>query len=170
MTPTILKICATCLFVGLFVFGGTFSVTAQNTQLAFGSLSQDTSLPVEVSAESLTVDQKTGAALFSGNVEISQGDMRLAATRVTVTYKSENSGIARLVADGGVTLVTGTDAAEAAQADYTIDTGVIKLSGDVLLTQGPSAMTADRMTINLRDGTAQMQGRVKTTLQSGQSE
>ena len=51
---------------------------------------QDTKLPVEVTAEQLSVDQKTGKATFSGKVLIGQGQMRLSADRVTVTYAQGN--------------------------------------------------------------------------------
>jgi len=91
--------------------------------------------------------------------------MRLSAAKVLVVYKAGNSGIERLEASGGVTLVSGPDAAESNSAEYNIDTGSIVMTGDVLLTQGANALTSDRMTVNLNDGTAQMNGRVKTILQ-----
>ena len=79
-------------------------------------------------------------------------------------YSQDSRNIQRMEATGGVTLVNGPDAAEAERADYSIDTGVIVMSGDVLLTQGANALTSDRMTVNLTQGTAQMNGRVKTIL------
>lgn len=139
---------------------------AQNTSVALGGLQQDTTLPVEVSADSLSVDQENGTAVFDGNVVIGQGEMRLAAGRVLVVYAEDQSRIRRLEASGGVTLVTGPDAAEAERADYDIDAGTVVMSGDVLLTQGTNALTSDSMTVDLKTGSAEMQGRVKTVLQS----
>ncbi|MEP4196345.1 MAG: lipopolysaccharide transport periplasmic protein LptA [Aliishimia sp.] len=141
---------------------------AQSTSVAFGTIRQNPDAPVEVSADALSVDQETGTAVFTGNVLIGQGEMRLSAAKVLVVYKTGNTGIERLEATGGVTLVSGPDAAEAQRADYDIDQGSILMSGDVLLTQGINALTAERMTVNLRDGTAQMNGRVKTILQPNQ--
>lgn len=138
---------------------------AQGANIAFGTIRQDTSLPVEVTADTLSVDQQTGTAIFTGNVVIGQGEMRLGAGRVLVVYAETQGKIQRLEASGGVTLVSGADAAESQSARYDIDAGVVELSGDVLLTQGRSALTSDKMTVNLRTGTAQMQGRVKTVLQ-----
>ena len=69
--------------------------------------------------------------------------------------------------EGGVIVTNLGDAAEAREAVYTIDSGVIVLSGDVLLTQGPSAMAGQKLTINLKDGTGIMEGRVTTTFQPG---
>ncbi|MCZ4353376.1 lipopolysaccharide transport periplasmic protein LptA [Roseovarius aestuarii] len=154
--------------VGVFIamVGGLAGVaSAQGTQVAFGNVSQDSSLPVEVTADSLDVDQNDGTAIFSGNVLIGQGEMRLSAPRVTVVYLKDNSGIDRLQATGGVTLVSGEDAAEASQADYNVQTGMIDMQGDVLLVQGRSALTAEKMIVDTKAGTARMSGRVKTVLQ-----
>ena len=140
---------------------------AQGTGVAFGTIRQDTGLPVEVTADNLSVDQATGKAIFTGNVVIGQGEMRLSAGRVAVVYRSNGDGIASLEATGGVTLVSGNDAAESQRADYSIDTGTIVMSGNVLLAQGRSALSADRMSVRLSDGTAQMSGRVRTILQTG---
>lgn len=140
-------------------------VLAQGTNLSFGAFRSDPSLPVEVTADQLDVNQETGAAVFTGNVLIGQGDMRLAAERVVVIYRQDSRRIQRMEATGGVTLVSGQDAAEADRADYSIDAGVIEMRGNVLLTQGPSALTSDFMTVDLTTGTAQMTGRVKTILQ-----
>jgi lipopolysaccharide export system protein LptA len=142
-------------------------VFAQGTNVAFGTIRQDTDAPVEVTADNLAVDQATGKAVFQGNVLIGQGELRLSANMVEVTYRASSAGIANLVATGGVTLVSGQDAAEAARAVYDIDSGTIVMTGDVLLTQGPSALTAQSMTVDLKDGTARMSGRVKTILQTG---
>ncbi|MCV3270087.1 LptA/OstA family protein [Roseobacter sinensis] len=142
-------------------------LAAQGTQVAFGAIKQDTDLPVEVTADNLAVDQETGEAVFTGNVVVGQGEMRLSAKRLLVVYREDTQGIERMEATGGVTLVSGPDAAESERADYSIADGVIVMTGNVLLTQGPSALTADRMTVQLEDGTAQMSGSVKTILQTG---
>ncbi|MFY9240867.1 MAG: LptA/OstA family protein [Roseovarius sp.] len=139
---------------------------AQGTQVAFGTVAQDSSLPVEVTSDNLNVNQNDGTAVFTGNVVIGQGEMRLAAPRVLVVYLEDQSGIERLQATGGVTLVSGPDAAEAAQANYNVQTGMIEMQGDVLLVQGTSAITADTMYVDTAAGTARMNGRVKTVLRS----
>jgi len=138
---------------------------AQGAQVAFGNTQQNANAPVEVTADNLSVSQNDGTAVFTGNVLIGQGEMRLSAPRVLVVYLDDQSGIERLEATGGVTLVSGDDAAEARAADYNIETGLIEMQGDVLLVQGPNALTADQMFVDTRAGTARMSGRVKTVLQ-----
>ena len=140
---------------------------AQGTEVAFGTVQQDTSLPVEVTADSLSVSQNDGSALFTGNVVIGQGEMRLSAPRVLVFYTENNSGIERLEATGGVTLVNGEQAAEAERADYSVNAGTIRMSGNVLLTQGANTLVSDAMDVDLENGTARMDGRVRTVIQSG---
>ena len=138
---------------------------AQST--GFGR-AQDTKLPVEVTAEQLSVDQKTGKATFSGKVLIGQGQMRLAADRVTVTYAQGNqSRISALHAEGNVTMVSGEDAAEARAADYDVESGNVILTGDVLLTQGGNVLAGEKVTVDLETGTANASGRVRSVLQPG---
>jgi len=142
--------------------------SAQGTQIAFGSKGQDTTLPVEITADQLNIDQAHGTAIFTGNVLVGQGEMRLSAGAVRVEYAMLNGKstgkIARLLATDGVTLVSGTEAAEAKQADYTIDSGDVVMTGNVILTQGQNALSSDRMVINLKTGTGTMDGSVKTVL------
>jgi lipopolysaccharide export system protein LptA len=150
----------------LLIFFCAVVANAQGTNVAFGTFAADPTLPVEVTADGLDVNQADGTAIFTGDVLIGQGEMRLSAQRVLVVYNQEEGGIKQLVASGGVTLVSGPDAAEADDADYTIDTGVILMTGNVLLTQGQNALTSQKMTINLITGTANMAGRVKTILKT----
>lgn len=137
---------------------------AQEVSLG-GPFVSDPDAPVEVTSETLSVDQATGAAVFEGAVVVSQGDLRLSAGRVEVLYDEAQSEIARLQASGGVTLATATEAAEAQTADYDLAGGTLTLEGEVLLTQGPSAISADRMVVDLEAGTARMEGNVRTILQ-----
>lgn len=136
-------------------------------EVALGGLSVDRAAPVEVTADSLSVDQVSRRALFQGNVVIGQGELRVSAAQVEVIYAEATGDIARLLASGGVTFVTATEQAEATDADYDLTTGQLTLTGNVLLTQGANAIAADRMVVNLTDGTARMEGRVRTVFGQG---
>tara|TARA_Y100001933_G_scaffold224416_1_gene236996 strand:+ start:1374 stop:1868 length:495 start_codon:yes stop_codon:yes gene_type:complete len=138
---------------------------AQGAAFAFGQVQRDRSAPVEVTSDTLSVDQNDNSALFTGSVVIAQGAMRLSAPRVRVVYLPDRSGIESLEATGGVTLTSGEDAAEAASAAYNLDTGMIELRGDVLLVQGQSAISGDTVIVDTNAGTAQVNGRVRTILQ-----
>lgn len=155
------------VFLAGFLMFAAGIAAAQGTEIALGGLNADPSQPVEITADSLNVDQDSGVAVFRNNVVIGQGDLRLSAGQVRVHYSETNGDISRFSATGGVTLVTQTEAAEAAEADYNLETGILTLSGSVLLTQGNSAISADRMRVNLETGTAQMDGRVRTVFAQG---
>lgn len=139
-------------------------VFSQGANVAFGNMQQESSGPVEISADNMAINQNTGTGELTGNVLIGQGDLRLSAASVDVVYSQDRKQIASLKASGGVTLVSGEDAAEANTAVYDISSGQIVLTGDVLLVQGPTAITADSMQVDTEAGTARMEGRVKTVL------
>lgn len=139
----------------------------QGATVAFGGLKQDTSLPVEISADQLAVDQANGSAVFSGNVLVGQGEMRLSAGSVRVQYGADGKSIDRLHAAGGVTLANRNEAAEAREAVYTIATGQVVMTGDVLLTQGQSALSGQKLVIDLKAGSGVMEGRVQTIFVPG---
>lgn len=159
--PAVVARALTALLL-LIVAGGA---QAQGMNIGFGGLRQDTSAPVEVTADELQVDQAAGAAVFTGNVLVVQGEMRLSAGKVIAEYGDNGTGISTIRASGGVTLVTARDAAEAAEATYQVASGALVMSGGVLLTQGQATIAGDRLTADLRAGTGQMEGRVKTVFQ-----
>lgn len=157
------------LFAMALALGST-SVQAQQAEIAFGGIKQDTSLPVTLDADSLAINNADGSAVFKGNVIISQGEMRMSAAEVLVEYAPEGSGIKTLHATGGVMLKSAADAAEALDAVYTIETGNVVMTGDVLLTQGQNAISGQKLVINLKAGTGTMEGRVQTVFTPGVKE
>lgn len=152
----VLSVLVLSLFAGL--------AHAQGTTLSFGGLTQDPSAPLEVTSDQLEVSQADNSAIFTGNVIIVQGDLSLSAPKVTVFYDPETSEIVRLVATDGVTLLSPEEAAESQDAVYTMETGVIVMTGDVLLSQETLTLASEEMTVNLNDGTAVLTGRVRTVL------
>jgi len=152
--------------ITIFVLSCCFALpTLSQTSLSVGGFSSNPDEPIEMTADKLTISQTDGSARFDGNVVIAQGNIKIIASLVVVTYL-ESGGIARLSASGGVTVVTQTESAEAKSADYDLSSHSLVLSGDVLLTQGQSAISADTMNINLTTGAAIIEGRVRTVLSS----
>lgn len=156
--------------IAMIVIAGSIlasATLAQDSAVTLGGINPDPTAPVEITADSLSVDQENGVAVFTGNVVIGQADLRLTAPRVEVIYGETEGQISRLEATGGVTFVTAEAAAEAQQASYDLDGEQLVMTGDVLLTQGASALAADTMTVDLATGAAQMDGRVRTVFQQG---
>ena len=151
----------------VLVLGLALPAQAQSTNVAFAGLKTDVSQPVQIDADQLSVSQTDGTATFSGNVVITQGDMRLQAGTVTIRYSADQKAIESLHAEGGITLAAGTDAATADSADYLPDTGDLTLIGHVVLTQGQAAISGERLVLSLTSGTGTMSGRVTTIFTPG---
>ena len=140
---------------------------AEGAEVAFGGLKGDPTAQVEMNADALTVNQSDGTAVFSGNVVVTQGAMKLSANEVRVAYGADKTSIETLYATGNVLLVNASDAAQAENAVYTIASGEVVMTGNVLLTQGQAAMSAEKLAIDLKTGLGRMEGRVKTTFVPG---
>ncbi|MEO6300499.1 MAG: lipopolysaccharide transport periplasmic protein LptA [Paracoccaceae bacterium] len=155
-----------------FLLAGLLAATplladAAGTSIAFGGLKTDPKAPVQVQADQLAVNQANGSAVFTGNVVITQGEMKLQAAVVNVEYATDTKKIKTLHASGGVTVAAGTDAAKSDEADYKPDTGDLVMTGNVLLTQGPAAISGQKLVLSLKTGTGTMEGRVTTTFLPG---
>ena len=136
---------------------------ADRAAISFGGLRGDPTLPVTVTSDSLTMDEAARTAVFVGDVLVVQGEMRLSAAEVRVEYEAGSDRIARLLAAGDVLLVNAEDAAQSQTADYIIDTGLVTMRGDVVLTQGPATFTAQEFVADLKTGLGQLQGGVRST-------
>ena len=132
-----------------------------------GGMRQDTSAPVEVESDRLTVDQTAGTAVFSGNVRVRQGEMRITAAEATLEYAEGGTDIERVLLSGRVMMTNGAEAAEGNSGVYTIATGEVVLTGDVLLTQGAATISGNELTVDLNTGLGVMSGRVQTVFVPG---
>lgn len=149
--------------------GPVLSQQQQGVQISFGQSLRLDGSALEVTADQLSVDQTTGATEFSGNVVASQGEMRIAAGSLRLEYAGgQGSGgsqrIDRLVASGGVTMTTPDEALEAQQAVYRLEAQSLEMTGSVMLVQGQNMLSGERFVADLRAGTGQMIGRVRTVI------
>ncbi|MBY6201534.1 hypothetical protein KUV65_09190 [Maritalea mobilis] len=161
-----------CGFLGLCLAAGLPGTTLAQVEVGFGGVAYDPDQPVEVTADGLTLDQTTGEAVFSGNVLVVQGDLRMAAGQVRILYSDQTgrNEVREVVATGGVLVTRGADAAEGSEARYDVETAMLTMRGNVLVTQGTTAVAGDRMVVNMRTGNGSVDGRVRTVLDTGGSE
>ena len=151
-----------CLIALTLLAGPAF---AQEAGIAFGPFREDPSEPVEVTSERLEVDQNAGVAVFIDDVVVVQGEMRLTAPRVRVEYTTDeesSGGIDRMHATGGVTMVDDQNAAEGDEAVYSVEAGTLVMTGEVIVTQGPSVVTGDELFVDLDTATGTMEGNVRS--------
>lgn len=137
--------------------------------IGFGGEPHDEDMPIEITAENLRVDEATGNAIFTGNVVVVQGELRLTAPEVQINYEGENGEqeINDVFATGGVLITRGEDAAEGAEAVYDVATSILTMQGDVLVVQGTTAISGDELVVSMDTGIGTVEGNVRTVLQTG---
>lgn len=161
------------LFPSLTLMGLVFFAQmsfGQGATVPFGGLKHDASQSIEITSDSLTVSQGNANAEFIGAVNAGQGTLKIRADRLLVEYEkaaddSLTGKIFQMSAFGNVTLSNGAEAAEAAEAVYKVKDGQVRMTGDVLLTQGGNAIAGEILNIDLNSGNAVFEGRVRTVLQ-----
>ncbi len=161
-------------FLAILSFSNIGTALAQGAQVPFAGLKVGANSTVEIAADSLSIDQDSGKAVFSGNVVAGIENMRLSADVVEVVYAAGTEGgtgaISGLIARGNVVFSNGEEAAEGDVADLDLEAGEIVMTGNVILTQGPNALSGQSLRIDLNTGTALIEGRVQTIFQTGESE
>ena len=119
----------------------------------------DTNAPVDVAADRIEVQDRADRAIFSGNVDVRQGNLQLSTARLTVAYA--NAGgieIKRLEASGGVRLRSPDETASSQFAIYDLDRRLVTMIGGVTLNRGDSHVQGGRLVLDLDSGRAVMDG------------
>lgn len=143
---------------------------------AAGALAQkpgathDSSQPIEITADALSVAQAEQTAVFSGNVVAIQGELRLSADNLRVYYRGGGApgvggAIAKLDATGNVTISSPSESAKGEWAVYNVDSGQISMGGKVILNRGENELRGAELVIDLSTGQSRIlggaRGRVK---------
>ena len=138
--------------VGALAFGG---VAGAQSIAGFNS-----NQPVDYAADRIELQDRQKRVVLSGDVVITQGDLRLTAGRTTVAYTDSGSlRIQRIDATGGVTMTRGSERASGSAGVYDFNRRVIVLSGGVALRRGSDTLNGGRLTIDLNSGLSSVDGR-----------
>jgi lipopolysaccharide export system protein LptA len=115
--------------------------------------------PVNFAADRIEIQDRQDRVVLSGNVDISQADLRLRAARTTIAYTDAGSlQIQRIDATGGVTVVRGGETARGDVAIYDINARIITLVGNVQLNRGSDKLNGGRLVIDLNKSVASING------------
>lgn len=127
-------------------------------------VSQDTKQPIEITADNLEVQQQQRLAVFKGNVDARQGEIRLRADTLRVHYSDaqqrnpDAQAISRIDAVGNVFFSSQKETAQGEQGVYDVDKGTITMNGQVVLTSGDNVIKGTRLVMNLNTGTSTIDG------------
>ena len=163
------KLLHAALAAVLCVFAISQVASAQTFSDAFAGFGSNSKEPIQIEAQELEVEDKTNSATFKGDVVVSQGDTRLKTERLRVFYDGSATGtvqqkISRLEASGRVYITAKDQTATGDQASFDMGRQVMVMTGkEVVLSQGPNVVVGKKLTVNLKTGTANLQGKVSGT-------
>lgn len=144
---------------GIALAGFAFAIPAAHAQVDLGK-SYDTSLPIEITADTLEVDQESQIAIFTGNVDAVQGKLNLRADLLKVHYRTKDDGensISKIEAEDNVFLSSPTETAQGNRGIYDIETEKVHLFGSVVLTRGKNVIKGDRLVLDLTTGKSKVE-------------
>jgi len=140
-------------------FVGTLAVFAGmqiNAQVISG---HNSNAPVNYEADRIELQDRQNRVVLSGNVDITQGDLRVQAARTLVNYSDAGSlSIQRITATGGVLVTRGNERASGNVAVYDFNRRIITMVGDVRLRRGSDTLNGGRLVIDLRTGISSVDG------------
>lgn len=123
-------------------------------------------LPTYIKSDTLTLKSEEKLFVYSGNVEVLQGDMTLTSDILEGTY-DENNKIQQLVARQNVVIIKGDGIrAHGERATYEAATETVLLTENPELQQNGSVLTADLIKIFLKENRSAAEGSVRVKLVS----
>lgn len=142
-----------------FVAGGALIVGAQHLA-AQGIAGHNSDAPVSYAADRIELQDKQKRVVLSGNVDITQAELRLRAARTTVAYTNDGAlKIRRIDATGGVNVTRGSESAKGNVGVYDFDRRIITLVGNVALVRGTDTLNGGRLVMDLNTGISSVDGR-----------
>jgi lipopolysaccharide export system protein LptA len=156
----------TCIFtVGLCLPALAETASTGGAANLMDSTSFDNSfgkLPTNITSDALTFNAKNRVFAYQGNVQVTQGDMRLTAKTLEGTY-SEKNELLKLVAKGDVFISKQDIQATGQIASYDAVASIVTLTENPLLQQKESILRADKIKIFLNENRSQAEGDVRVT-------
>ena len=146
------------VLVGLLLCGGAHAAPAPSP-----IAHHDANQPIAVSADRFVAEKNPASAnggqitgTYSGNVIITQGDIRMRANSVRINVI--NSKPDKIYANGNVVVDSASGTATGDAGVYDVAPRLVTLTGHVVLTKDKNVMRGAQLTVNLVTGVAQLGG------------
>jgi len=112
------------------------------------ALESDKEQPIELSADSVDIDESKGMSIYRGDVDLRQGTMHLQADVVTVHQNKRKP--TKIIAEGQPVKFQqqsdkGLVKGRAKRAEYEVNSENLVMIGDAVLIQGKDSMRSDRI-------------------------
>lgn len=135
---------------------------AQTAAGISGFNNDNKNVPVAIDADTLELQEDKQRIIFSGNVDVKQGSLRVQAAELVVYYRDRGGAgdrqILRIEAKGHVVVTQDDQAASGDQAIYDLENGRMTLIGNAVLTQGENVIKGSQVSIDLNSGVTTIGG------------
>ncbi len=127
------------------------------------ALRQDADEPIRVNARSVETNEKTGIAVYRGDVQVDQGRLSIRADRVEIRTRNKRTDFIRATGKPAK-LRQRADAqeeeiqAQADRIDYRVASGQIEMTGNVTVTRDGDTFTGNVLQYDLDDRTLKASG------------
>ncbi len=137
-----------CAFICLFA--GSAAIASND----FGLSKRDANAPIQVSSDRFDADFNSKTGVYSGNVVVVQGDMRLRSDKLRVNVIDGKPD--KIYAYGNVVFAAPNGNAQGDNGVYDVAPRLITLTGRVILNKEKNVMRGTTLTVNLVTGQAQL--------------
>lgn len=122
--------------------------------------------PVKITADRMVYDDADGTVSFEGSVKATHSSLSLWSSKITAYFAKEQAGdgdpaqnVDRILATGGVRMsyqdrVKGN----CERLVYTVKTGILRMQGDPVLTDGPNNIRGQEIRFYLKDKRSEVVG------------
>lgn len=152
----------------IFIFMAAFVFSLSNALAKESKRASEE--PISIESDQLVIEQKSNKGIFTGRVEVIQGDMIINSDKMIVYYTlpegktteekeaqaSEdlfsNNKISKIENYGNVIITTPNEKAKGDKGEYNTTSQTFVLVGDVKLIQGKNILTGTRFVYNKLNG------------------
>lgn len=132
----------------------TAASLAQQTSITSGMLNPNA--PIEVSADNFVADANAKTGVYTGNVIVHQGEVRMHADLLRAHLVDNKPD--KIFVQGHVIVDTPKGVATGDAGVYDVNPRIITLTGNVVLTQDQNVMRGPKLVVNLLTGQATLAG------------
>ncbi len=127
---------------------------------------------INITSDSLVVNNKSKTAVFSGHVIAIKGNLKILSAILHVLYTKKNK-IKTLIATGNVHIIKGKDNITGGNAVYYEKSGIALITKNPVAYEGKNKIVGEKITINFKTGISTVFGghtkRVNATVYSNKS-
>lgn len=125
---------------------------------------ENANAPTYINSNSVQLDSASRTFVYTGSVEVTQGDMRLTSDILEGNYTEKNE-IEQLTARRNVTITKGPNVkAKSNKAVFDAKTEIVTLTENPEIVQESSTLTADKVRVYLKEDRSEAEGQVRVKL------